>query len=506
MIIDHAIIDRLVQYLAGAAPSEERSSTALDVSRRLGTDGPHTNELLAEAGAQGIVVPDESSPTHWMLTPKGRKQAYGFAAAPLSPMPADAAEELPWTDAHQREALRRCREIEAELTSVGVDFYPHLAPGNVLTVRHFRATLAGHARLDLARIEREVTIVRQRAERAERPATKGGDIDADTIEGRGDDAPGIDEIHRCADALERVLDDYDSTAAGEAIGVLRALAQHCERRPKVPGAAADEAAQRMRAELDGMRPLLADLRDIATGKIEHLYAGSCPDMSIDPPFVGSNTVRADGCPACDVLRRADALLDDEAAADEEPAAPPSPPSWTQRALERLMADPDAIARFNAARLSPEAADLIAACRRRDGSGLDELKACLLAWKDDAERLDLVAVAPTWTPPPGVAVDVLRGSLAGPLLITLLTLDPGAEVPREVHAEHRETMVGVEGSAVVRLFDDVRFEYSCCPASVLDDGTVNVPPGVAHTIRNASADEPATYISILRRVPPTEEAV
>ncbi len=70
----------------------------------------------------------------------------------------------PWTEAHRREALRRTYDIAAELTGAGGDFFPHISPGNVETVRHFRATLAGHARLDTARIDREERRVRGLAE------------------------------------------------------------------------------------------------------------------------------------------------------------------------------------------------------------------------------------------------------------------------------------------------------------------------------------------------------
>lgn len=49
-----------------------------------------------------------------------------------------------------------------------------------------------------------------------------------------------------------------------------------------------------------------------------------------------------------------------------------------RALKRLAADPAARAAFNSARLSPEAANLIAKCRARTAT-VDDLEACLRAW-------------------------------------------------------------------------------------------------------------------------------
>jgi quercetin dioxygenase-like cupin family protein len=101
-------------------------------------------------------------------------------------------------------------------------------------------------------------------------------------------------------------------------------------------------------------------------------------------------------------------------------------------------------------------------------------------------------APAWTPPPGVHPTVLHGSLDGSLLVALVTLDPGAEVPLEVHAEHEETIVSLAGDIVL---ETCGIRFSMGPGS--NGYTVERQDG--HTIRNASATEPAQYLSVLRRV-------
>lgn len=100
-------------------------------------------------------------------------------------------------------------------------------------------------------------------------------------------------------------------------------------------------------------------------------------------------------------------------------------------------------------------------------------------------------APAWTPPPGVHVEVLRGSPTGPLLVAHVRLDPGAEVPREVHWEQSEQIVPIVG-AVERVFADG--ETSPCGHSGIVVGA-----GAQHTIRNASTTDPAEYIAVLRRI-------
>lgn len=64
-----------------------------------------------------------------------------------------------------------------------------------------------------------------------------------------------------------------------------------------------EAQQPAQAAADARDAgLIADLRDIATGKTQHVYAGICPDL-----MEGHDT-RDDECPACKVLLRADTAL------------------------------------------------------------------------------------------------------------------------------------------------------------------------------------------------------
>jgi hypothetical protein len=48
--------------------------------------------------------------------------------------------------------------------------------------------------------------------------------------------------------------------------------------------------------------ILRQLRAIATGEVQHVYGGMCPDQIEGPD------VRDEDCPACRVLLKADALL------------------------------------------------------------------------------------------------------------------------------------------------------------------------------------------------------
>jgi hypothetical protein len=100
-----------------------------------------------------------------------------------------------------------------------------------------------------------------------------------------------------------VTDELDAQRIEDAVAVaangLRAW-EHLtgSRLRRVP---VDEAPAQSSDAIQSIR----ELRDIATGKIEHVFAGGCPDVSI-----GSETVRAEPgtCPACDAFRRADAVL------------------------------------------------------------------------------------------------------------------------------------------------------------------------------------------------------
>lgn len=175
-----------------------------------------------------------------------------------------------------------------------------------------------------------------------------------------------------------------------------------------------------------------------------------------------------------------------------------PPSWTQRALASLMADPARVAAFNAAKLSPEAANLVAACRR--GEGLAELKACFRAWLPHA-----ASAASAWTPPPGVHPTVLLQTDA--VTVAHVVIDPGAEVPREVHHNQEEALLIVDGNVSVYVAKDFRQPVHA------DKWTNIIPAGSPHVVRN-DGGEPAELIAILRRVSasgtepapaPTEEA-
>lgn len=62
-----------------------------------------------------------------------------------------------------------------------------------------------------------------------------------------------------------------------------------------------DAIARVVDDRAAMVDLMRNLRDIATGETRHVLLGGCPDTTYPH-------LRADGCPACDILRRADALL------------------------------------------------------------------------------------------------------------------------------------------------------------------------------------------------------
>jgi quercetin dioxygenase-like cupin family protein len=103
-------------------------------------------------------------------------------------------------------------------------------------------------------------------------------------------------------------------------------------------------------------------------------------------------------------------------------------------------------------------------------------------------------APAWTPPPGVHPTVLHGSIDEPLLVAMVTLDPGAEVPREVHAGQTETVVVIAGEVdLVRGRQSYRLDEP--------DACITIPVDCEHTIRNASDTAPASYLAVLRRVEP-----
>lgn len=89
----------------------------------------------------------------------------------------------------------------------------------------------------------------------------------------------------------------------------------------------------------------------------------------------------------------------------------------------------------------------------------------------------------WSPAPGVHGTVLYQ--ADGMLVGRVTLEPGADVPEEQHAEV-ETVVEVRGNIVV-LIDGATWAR-----------LRTVPSGMKHTICNASATEHAEYIAVIRR--------
>lgn len=81
-----------------------------------------------------------------------------------------------WTEAHQREALRRTYEIAAELADIanrknGAPWIASHAFANVFDEQPWRGLLS--SAIDTARIDREVALVRERAELVAKPAADG---------------------------------------------------------------------------------------------------------------------------------------------------------------------------------------------------------------------------------------------------------------------------------------------------------------------------------------------
>lgn len=97
----------------------------------------------------------------------------------------------------------------------------------------------------------------------------------------------------------------------------------------------------------------------------------------------------------------------------------------------------------------------------------------------------------FSPAPGASAEVLKGSLDGPFLVALVTLAPGAEWPREAHAEHVEAVLVIAGEIRVAV------EGELC-GLFPDAGAFHIRPGELHIIWNGTAGE-AVYVSTLRRV-------
>lgn len=97
----------------------------------------------------------------------------------------------------------------------------------------------------------------------------------------------------------------------------------------------------------------------------------------------------------------------------------------------------------------------------------------------------------FSPAPGATAEVLKGSLDGPFLVALVKLAPGAEWPREVHAEQVEAVLVVLGEIRVAVEGEL---FALIP----DAGAFHVNPGELHIIANPTAAE-AIYLSMLRRV-------
>lgn len=212
-------------------------------------------------------------------------------------------EPRPWTDAHRREAFVRLCELAIErrlgppgVACYAVDFVEGAVLGDCDSEAKLRALLWG--RNAPARIDSEIAIVRARAERAASPPRSRADLLT---------------LIRAAKA-----------------GAMRP-AEMAESLSRLEWIFASEDAPREKPTL----ALVADLRDIATGKIEHIYAGTCPAVHIEG--LDTEPDRADPtdeCPACEVLRRADVAL--------APAPASTTPAWIPPpgvSVEVLHGDP-----------------------------------------------------------------------------------------------------------------------------------------------------------------------
>lgn len=84
--------------------------------------------------------------------------------------------------------------------------------------------------------------------------------------------------------------------------------------------------------------LVADLCSVATGVHAHACRGRCPDVGEDS---ASESLRADGCPACAVLTRADLAL-----ANKANLLAPTPRALALEAARLLRADAARSHRFS----------------------------------------------------------------------------------------------------------------------------------------------------------------
>ena len=77
-----------------------------------------------------------------------------------------------------------------------------------------------------------------------------------------------------------------------------------------------------------------------------------------------------------------------------------------------------------------------------------------------------------------------------VMVCLVTLEPGAVWPEDVHPEHSETILRTAGRITVGLIDG--------PMLLVEDCFAFIEKSERHTVRNASDTEPAEYISVMRR--------
>jgi len=102
----------------------------------------------------------------------------------------------------------------------------------------------------------------------------------------------------------------------------------------------------------------------------------------------------------------------------------------------------------------------------------------------------------WTPAPGVRGYMLYRGADG-TFVSRVEIDPGAEVPREAHAEHTETLF------VLRGFIEIE-EWNTTWGTDIDNGSITIDAGTPHTVRNVHSTEPAELIAILRTVTSTSD--
>lgn len=369
-------------------------------------------------------------------------------------------ERRQWTDAHRREAFVRLGElaIEARVDGLGDTaqtlgslMYPY---ANEIVLREALAD----ERLDgfgPARIDREIALVR---ERAERPTARSTRIDT---------------------AIEHLRTSFveDTGAGGEVLLLCREI-EH-QRGDIIR---AHEEIDDLRSKR--IRPCVAALVTDPAGRlllVRTKRGWELPGGGMEP----GETWRAGLLRELGEEAGLDVILDpgEPRVFDGMPVAAAQYQSLIVIARGTATGEP-----------RPQAGDGVHEARWFAAvdvpmDGLSQIANAQVVREWVAEALAL-----RWTPPPGVHPTVLHGDATGPLLIALVTLDPGAEVPREVHEGQSETIIPLTGRLEIE-------DGTASPSwqTEHDSAPIVIDPGTPHVIRNASSSEPAVFLAVLRRV-------